>query len=266
MKLALMEFVIRCYRFLFARRIFLPLNRFLHRLSLHGMGVLNFENDSVSGEDHFLQSFFTGKSASVVLDVGANDGRYCEKVLRFHPGTSIFAFEPHPLTYKRLEEKARSHGFTAINAGCGSSPGGRILYDYPDLSGSEHATVHRQVFTGIHERTPVEHHVRFITLDEFVVEQGLEKIDLVKIDVEGNELDVLIGFQKSLKDGKVDAIQFEFNSMDVVSRVFFKDFVELLEGYSFYRMLPDGLASLPVYDPVFCEIFAFQNIVALRRR
>lgn len=265
MKSALMQLAIRWYRFLFARRQFYPMNRFLHTLSLRGMGILNFENDRVSGEDHFLTSYLRNKPGCVVLDVGANNGGYGQKVRRLQPEARVYSFEPHPLTFKRLEETARCSGFNAFNVGCGSSRGAKVLYDYPNTGGSEHATVHEQVFTNIHEKTPVEHRVQFITLDDFMSEQQLHHVDLLKIDVEGNELDVLNGFRETLNAGKVEAIQFEFNNMNVVSRVFFKDFVELLDGYSFYRLLPDGLASLPVYDPVFCEIFAFQNIVALRR-
>lgn len=265
MKSSLIQLAIRCYRFLFARRQFYPMNRFLHTLSLRGIGVLNFENDGVSGEEHFLKSFLRGKRACVVLDVGANNGRYGERVMHIQPDARVYAFEPHPVTFKRLQATAMKHGFQAFNFGCGETRTEMLLYDYVGEHGTEHATVHENVFPGIHGQKPVAQRIPIIPLDDFVLEQGLYSVDLLKIDVEGNELAVLKGFHKSITAGKVHAIQFEFNTMNVVSRVFFKDFFDLLKGYALHRMLPNGLAPLPRYDPTLCEIFAFQNIVALKR-
>ncbi len=60
-------------------------------------------------------------------------------------------------------------------------------------------------------------------------------------------------------------IQFEFNAMNVFSRAFFRDFWAFLPHYDFYRLLPDGPVSLGEYSPIFWELFASQNIVAVRR-
>jgi hypothetical protein len=46
---------------------------------------------------------------------------------------------------------------------------------------------------------------------------------------------------------------------------FFKDSWDFLPNYDFYRMLPDGLVKIENYSPIFCEIFAYQNIVAKLR-
>jgi hypothetical protein len=88
----------------------------------------------------------------------------------------------------------------------------------------------------------------------------------LKIDTEGCELDVLKGFRRYIEGGKVGAVQFEFNEMNVLSRAYFHDFWNLMPGYDFYRLLPGGMIRLEGYVPLFCEIFAFQNIVALRRQ
>lgn len=88
---------------------------------------------------------------------------------------------------------------------------------------------------------------------------------MIKIDAEGHELKVLAGARRSIARGMIEAIHFEFNAMNITSRVFFRDFYDLLPGYRFYRMLPGGLAPLGDYDPVTCEILAYQNIVALRQ-
>lgn len=60
-------------------------------------------------------------------------------------------------------------------------------------------------------------------------------------------------------------IHFEFNETNIISHVFFRDFWQQLPGYDFYRMLPSGLIHLKRYSPLLCEIFAYQNIVAIRK-
>lgn len=73
---------------------------------------------------------------------------------------------------------------------------------------------------------------------------------------------VLKGSQELLSGKSIRLIQFEFNEMNVVSRTYMRDFLNLLSNYQLNRLLPDGLIPLnsSVQDT---EIFAFQNIVAI---
>lgn len=261
------ELLVKFYRFLFARKCLFWFNRALHNLSLHGLGVLNYENDRVSGEATFLTWYLGSKERSVVLDIGANVGSYAMQVLRIQPSARVYSFEPHPLTYVLLQDASIRLGFKAFNVGCGSENRELLLYDYTELNGSEHASLYKEVFSDFQSRNIVsEYIVKIVSLDDFSNTQDWTIIDLLKVDVEGNELNVLNGFKKFLKSGKILAILFEFNSMNVISRVFFKDFYDLLSEYTLHRLLPDGLVRIPQYDPLLCEVFAFQNIVALHNK
>ena len=92
--------------------------------------------------------------------------------------------------------------------------------------------------------------------------ERIDIIDFLKVDTEGHELAVLQGASSLIEDGRIGCIHFEFNEMNIVSRVFFLDFRELLHNYKLYRLLPNGL--LPLGDsPLETELFAYQNIVAL---
>ena len=53
----------------------------------------------------------------------------------------------------------------------------------------------------------------------------LERLNLLKIDAEGNEYKILLGAKQALQANIIDVIQFEFNEMNVISRVFMKDFL-----------------------------------------
>lgn len=258
--------ILRAYRALFARRLFFKLNKLLYNLSLSGMGVLNFENDRISGESRFLKSLLKGRAGCIVLDVGANVGDYSRRVFQACPQATVYAFEPHPKTYSILSRSIQQSGFIPINAAAGDKEGEVSLFDYEEKDGSSHASLYRGVIENIHKAKSIEHKVRVIELGRFARSRNLERIDLLKIDTEGNELSVLKGMLDHIGDGKIGAIHFEFNEMNVASRTFFRDFWDLLPNYDFYRMLPDGLVEIESYSPIYCEIFAYQNVVAILKR
>ncbi|MCD2449762.1 FkbM family methyltransferase [Methylicorpusculum oleiharenae] len=224
---------------------------------------MNSSNDKVSGEAEFVKRYFKNRPAGVVLDVGANIGNYSKSLLATNPAISIYAFEPHPLTFLKLKENINAENFHAVNAAVGAQTGVLSLYDYQDNDGSSHASLYQDVIENIHNSKAIEHKVNVITLSDFIESNNIDKIALLKIDTEGNELNVLKGVTKQLEAGKISAIHFEFNEMNVASRTYFWDFWDLLPNFDFYRLLPNDMVKIEKYKPVFCEIFAYQNIVAI---
>jgi FkbM family methyltransferase len=262
------RFVVQVFRRLFLRRSFYPLHRISFTLSLHGMGMLNYENTKLTGERAFLKKLLRRGYGElpVVLDIGASDGRYSAMVKSIAPEAQVYAFEPHPLAFKRLEACARSNGVIPFNVGCSDEEGPSVLYDYADKDYSAHASFHKGAFEEIHKKQSISYPVGTVTLDDFVERKlNIGRIRLVKTDTEGNDLKVLRGAQRLIAQKSIDVIQFEFNEMNVISRVFFKDFVDLLSDYRFYRLLPDGPVAIGEYYPVSFELFAFQNIAAIRK-
>lgn len=254
------------YAFLFSRKHLYRLNHWLFIASIRGLGILNYKNKVASGEHHFLREYLAPRDKPTVFDVGANEGFYSSDVFAVNRNARVYAFEPHPATYQRLLLRSSgSKNLTAINAACGSAFGQLTLYDYAESEGSEHASLHAGVIEGIHKGLSGQHVVDVICLDAFAADHDISSIDLLKIDTEGHELEVLKGATTLLREGRIGAIHFEFNEMNVVSRTFFKDFVDLLPNYKLYRMLRDGLVALDAYSAISCELFAFQNVVALPR-
>lgn len=199
-----------------------------------------------------------------MVDVGANEGSYASEVLKLKANARVFAFEPHPETYTRLSSVLSGFkNVTCINAACGSVPGKLGLFDYEGSTGTQHASLHEGVIERVHHGRSVQHVVDVVTLDTFATDHKISTIELLKIDTEGHELEVLKGAENLLRKGGIRAIQFEFSEANVVSRVFFRDFYDLLPNYKFHRMLRNGLIALDPYMPLWCELFGFQNIVAL---
>lgn len=257
----------RIYVFLFARKALYKLNLLLYKLSLRGLGILNYENDQVSGERAFIRFLLaSGRlEKGVVLDVGANIGHYSIMLRTSKVALPIYAFEPHPVAFKRLQQAAHQHDFTPVPSGAGHEVATAVIYDYADNGGSEHASMYQEVITGLRQQAADAVNIALTTVDDFVADNGIREISLLKIDTEGNELNVLKGASQSIAKGMIKVIQVEFNEMNVIARTFFKDIADLLPDYDFYRLLPDGPCALGPYNVAAFEIFAFQNIVAIRR-
>jgi FkbM family methyltransferase len=262
-----MRLVSKLHRVVFARPIFHKFNLRLFYLALHGLGVLNYQNDEISGERYLIRTWLPkaigGRKNPVFLDVGANVGHYSAMLLEQFPTAFIHAFEPHPKNYSRLignafpVQRAKCH-----NVAIGESKGSLTLYDYAANDGSQHASLYEATITEFNDRAAVGTTVPVETLDEVAANEGIAYIDFLKIDTEGHELAVLAGASQLLRDGRIGHIQFEFNALHVFSRAFFRDFRKILHTHSFYRLLPKGLLPLDA-NITTTEIFAFQNIVAV---
>jgi len=231
---------------------------------LNNIGILNYRNSNESGEYTFLKKYFSLINTPIVFDIGANKGNYIKMVSEINKGAKIFAFEPDKTAYNKLGS-IKSDNISLYNYGLSDKVGEMEFYNRKDELGSGHSSLYKEVITDIHKVGFISMVYKFSTIDNFVMENNIQKIDLLKIDTEGHELAVLIGAKETIEAGKVSIIHFEFNEMNVISRSFFRDFILILSEYNFYRMLPDSIVKLEPYVPVRMEIFAFQNIVAIRK-
>jgi FkbM family methyltransferase len=258
------KLLLTIYQAIFCRQAFYRFHQLLHLLSLHGLGYLNSQNFKISGEQWLLTNFLQNKSEAVVFDVGANVGDYSLLIKQNNHRARLYAFEPHPYNFQRLALAAKANDFQAYNLGFSNLAAESLLYDLKDGVNSELASVYSAVLNDLHHRDAVTYKVQLDTIDNFCAQEKISAIDLLKIDTEGHEYAVLQGAKAMLGDHKIKIIQFEFNEMNVVSRVFVKDFIDLLSAYRLFILLPDGLQEI-FYTPVKVEIFGFCNIVAISK-
>jgi len=260
----MLTMVYKIYGYVFGRVLFGKLNKFLYQLSLRGLGILNYQGEYLIGENAWLKSYLKGKSKPIVFDVGANIGDYSKTIFEINQEARVFAFEPHPKTFKNLIHNIKFKNFEAFNVGVGNEKGILELFDYDTKDGSSHASLYKDVIKDLHKGNPISHSVNIITLDKVLNDKNIHELDLLKIDTEGNEYNVLEGVKTFLEKKKIKAIHMEFNEMNIISKSSFKDFWDLLSDYDFYRILPGGeLLPIKDYSPIMTEIYAFQNIVAM---
>lgn len=264
---------LKIYRFVFLRNIFYKLNEHLYKISLRGIGILNSEGDFITGEKYFLEKILKQIKPQICIDVGANVGNYSLLLNKNFKKAQIYSFEPHPVTFKKLEANTKNYkNIKIFNLALSDKNGKLKLYDLADGAKLKHSqptstlsSIYEDVIGKIHKQKSQAFNINVEKLDDFAKKNKLTRIDFLKIDTEGSEYQILLGAKILIKHNKIKIIQFEFNEMNVYSRVFFKDFYELLENYNFYRLMPQGLFPIKEYRPKLHEIFAFQNYVAIRK-
>ena len=259
--------IARWYGRFFARPSLISFNKFLVHLGMRGLGVYNFGDFFVSGESNFLNQYLSSFEQPIIFDVGANTGSYGLLCHQINPNSQIFCFEPHPKTFSLLQNEVQhNNNIQSFNLGLSNKPGILNLYDYQDNRNSRHATLCANVIETVTNQTSIKFEVQVSTVDQIILEQNIKKIHLLKVDVEGHDLQVLQGAKSAIANNIVQAIQFEFTKNNSTAKVFMKDFFDLLaKDFMLYRMLPYGLLPLNQYNPSIHEIFAYQNIICLRR-
>ncbi len=162
-----------------------------------------------------------------VLDVGAHVGYYARLAAgAVGPGGRVLAFEPHPRTFAILQDNVRPyHNVALFQAGLSDAPGTAQLYDYlmMSASGSLHydpdmADLVKQQVNGsdiaprIAADFPVQsYEVALLCADDLLAEMGIEQVDVIKMDIEGAELDALRGLRQTIARSESLLLIMEYN-------------------------------------------------------
>lgn len=192
---------------------------------------LNIYSREVAGyweifqEQQYLDVVPTVKDQQiVVLDIGANVGFFAvRQALKHGKNLRLLAFEPDPETYARLQanvgriKRRVGSDITCYNCALDTHTGqAKFLQDM---------SVESRILDD--DSTAPAITVQITTLDSIVEKEGITKIDLIKLDVEGHELKVLAGGSKAL--AITENITLEYHHPDFVEEI-----GKLLTPYSFH--------------------------------
>lgn len=141
------------------------------------------------------------ENADVVFDIGASTGIYSLITKALNPRAEVYAFEPIERVFQKLEENVRLNRYDVhcFEAATSDTDGTATIYDTP----SEHmysVTVNENTLPEGTTVIPVQ--IQIVRLDTFIERENIEKIDLIKLDVETHEAAVLEGMGKYLDEFK----------------------------------------------------------------
>lgn len=160
------------------------------------------------------------ESSGVFLDIGANTGLYSLCVRAANPGLTIHAFEPYPPVVEILRRNLRLNGETTairvFEQAVGAHPGEAELYvPHQDFDVVETSCSLNHAFRKVHERVV---RVPVVTVDGHVASEGIGRVDLMKVDVEGFEDRVLSGAMSTIERFR-PTVFIEVGSADTVALV-----------------------------------------------
>jgi len=131
-----------------------------------------------------------GFSPRGVLDIGAHRGDWTRVARSIWPSARGLMIEPQPEMQGSLDRVCRQHeGVSYVLVGAGSCPDVRIQTIWEDLAGSSFLPVRDEAMLASGRQRPAP----LATVDSLLEERPDLKPDLVKLDVQGYELEVLRG-------------------------------------------------------------------------
>jgi FkbM family methyltransferase len=158
--------------------------------------------------------YILGPTIRTVFDVGANEGQTIRRFSQAFPEADIYSFEPDPATFRRLAAAAAGlPRVRAFNAALGREPGEAQLFRFgfdetnsllPTAAGAESFVADAGL---LRESGTVA--VKVTTVDSVCEESGISRIDLLKIDTQGYEVEVLRGARRILSSGAVALVYAE---------------------------------------------------------
>lgn len=222
--------------------------------------------------DRDIEKFFYERTLEyeqpVVLDIGANNGVF-SLIAAINPKMRVYAFEPTPSTYEilkrnmflnNLDDRVRTFQLALADKK------GTAILKYPKGGGADGLAC---IGNPLRFREWVEFEVPVSTVDDFVREQGIDRVDLIKIDTEGCDLLVLKGAQELIRKfhpgilceyHEINATQFGYHPGEIVKLLTswgYKHTVVSHEDIYFYMpgsvdsesALPDNLREYVRQEP-----------------
>ena len=196
-----------------------------------------------------------------IIDIGANLGLHTKKFLACTPDSvnlKILAVEPHNLTMGQLkdafsEDKRVLFGEFAVSHKDGEKE--FFIDESHEFSGSN--SLYQHYYLNSKKQTVI-----IKTIDKIIAESQFKHIHFIKIDIEGSELDALLGAEISMKNHMIDYIQLEYNQTWIKSGASIERLMEICDqfDYKLFRITFKGLISISTYNYLLDD-FYFQNLL-----
>ena len=202
---------------------------------------------------HKMNSFIQVKNP-VILEIGANCGQTTTEFLKVFPNARIYCFEPDPRAIEKFKRNIDSPQVQLIEAAVGAESGFVMFHqssgaEWIDPAGWDHSgsirkpKTHLEVWPWVKFEKQIP--VPMLKLDDWVVQNHIEKIDFIWADVQGAESDLILGALRSLT--MTDYFYTEFSD------------VEWYEGQINFQLLSSLLSNFSLVHK-FCNDALFKRL------
>ncbi|SFO48036.1 methyltransferase, FkbM family [Algoriphagus ornithinivorans] len=181
--------------------------------------------------------FIKGLDLDIIFDVGAYQGGISSKLLNYSCNAKVFAFEPFSPSFQILKKKLGENSrFKCFQIALSDKEGKLDFYsnnfdETNSLLPSENLEDEISKLTKTKGLVKVETQ----TIDKFCKIQNLDKIDFLKIDVQGNTYQVLQGAKGLLENKKIKIIFAEVEFLPIYKgQILFSEIEIFLRSYGFH--------------------------------
>lgn len=204
-----------------------------------------------------------GNKNITIFDVGACTGSVTFEYLQLFRKSTIFSFEPFVPSFEILKKAmlpyenvqvfniaiSEKTGTTEFNVN-ESAATNSMLETHPDSSKN---------WNQYALNTTKKIQIDTITLDEFIENKNIDKIDILKLDTQGTEYQILTGSKKAIRENKISLIYLEIitrptysgqkNLEDILSLLRVQGFIL----YNFYNFSYNDHGALRQVDAIFTK-------------
>lgn len=228
-----------------------------------------YDNDcnpdmQTNGELLLIKQIVARRNNGVFFDVGANKGDWCAEVLGQGFKGKIIAIDPLQSNIALIKQRF-SNTVMPIQYAISDSIGEATFFSNLDASQSGTDSLHNMTQIG-YAPSLNEVNVNCTTIDKISDELQINKIDFLKVDVEGHEYFVLKGADRLLKNGAIDYIQIEFGHAARAAKVYLHDIVKIAtkNSYDLYVIKCNGFMPLN-FTPFTENRYSYVNLLLARK-
>jgi FkbM family methyltransferase len=175
-------------------------------------------------EKIYERDFVKIEHGDTIVDIGANYGVFSLYSQQFSP-KNVYSVEPIKSTFKKLTKNLKPYKVKCINKAI-SNENGFESFAVTDVNGNNFSIKNSD---GYHPSTMLSQEiVETTTINSLINDYNIEKIDFLKVDCEGGELDLFETIDKEFLSKSVKKTAIEYHSNLIKNRV-----IEILESNNF---------------------------------
>jgi len=194
------------------------------------------------------------KDDMVIVDIGSNIGFYTLFAAKRINTGKVIAFEPSPDTFKRLQNNILINNFKNIVANDYAVGKHEGIAELTMCEDSAKCYIEKLNTTSKNHMEKV----KVISLDKYISIHSIPKINYLKVDVEGYELDVLMGGIKLLRHNPPELIQLElYNEFLARNKCTVQNVIDFINplNYRCYKIVNDSLVNVIDKEAIRGDVF-----------
>lgn len=156
-----------------------------------------------------LANLLSARNPSTVLDCGASAGKFTAAFLHEFPKAVVYAFEPHKNSAERLRRDFSSEERVVVEQIAVGNFNGPSLFHINKLPYTSSLRTRPASGRRYYPATDAPQEIAEIAvtkLDDYCRLKSLEKVDLLKMDIQGSELAALHGCENLLGQQRIEVI------------------------------------------------------------